>query len=269
LWHDARTDPKLRTLTDFEFRMWFNLLLYSSEQEERGVVSLTDKDEVCLQIGLLYEGGDDGCGDANTDALDSIVKVLVRRRLAVLDDGSLVFPAFVERQYENPSDRPEAVRERKRKQREKERDDNTSHEDVTTCHDKSRTETEEETEEETEKKRSAREEIGGIAMQTTDLPPCLSSALEVTKPVRYSGTCYGYIADAMQRQFGTIPSHADLATLKTAIRDGCIPGCDGSHPQDCALQIAWKLAQKGKTRFATSSLWLKTIREDRMEVRQK
>lgn len=103
-------------------------------------------------------------------------------------------------------------------------------------------------------------------METTDVPACLSTPITVTDPA-YTGTCFGFIVHSMEQRFGTITSHADLATLKTAIVTGCIPGCTGEYAQLCAMQIVGKLNAKGKGSFRTSNLWLKCVREDRMEVR--
>jgi hypothetical protein len=38
MFNEARNDAKLRSLTDAEFRVWFNLLCLASEQDERGVI---------------------------------------------------------------------------------------------------------------------------------------------------------------------------------------------------------------------------------------
>ena len=109
---------------------------------------------------------------------------------------------------------------------------------------------------------------GKVMAGDTSMPPCMLSPLETIDPP-YSGTCIGFIVNSMQDQFGTIPSHSELSQLKAAIHEGCIPGCTGEHPADCALLIAMKLRTKGKTKFATSNLWLRCLREDRMEARQR
>lgn len=101
----------------------------------------------------------------------------------------------------------------------------------------------------------------------TSLPACLQTAIEVVDPP-YKGTCFGYINHRCEQQFGAVLSHSELAELKAAINEGCIPGCKGDHPIDCALVIAEKLATKGATKFKTSRLWLKCVREDRMEARR-
>lgn len=109
--------------------------------------------------------------------------------------------------------------------------------------------------------------LDGKPMTSMDTPACLSAPLTLTEPA-YTGTCIGFIVHAMQEQFGADPTPSEFAELKAAIATGCIPGCDGSHPADCALLIAHKLRTKGKTTFRTSRLWLKCVREDRMEARQ-
>jgi len=101
----------------------------------------------------------------------------------------------------------------------------------------------------------------------TTMPPCMLTPLETINPP-YSGTCIGFIVHGMEQQFGEIPSSAEIQELKSLINEGCIPGCDGSHPIDCALLIYMKLKTKGATRFATSRLWKRCILEDRMEARQ-
>lgn len=101
----------------------------------------------------------------------------------------------------------------------------------------------------------------------TSLPQCLTKPLEVVDPP-YTGTCIGFINQACEQQFGTLLSPSEYAELKAAITAGCINDCTGDHPQFCALHIAEKLRTKGKTAFKTSRLWLKCVREDRMEVRQ-
>lgn len=39
MFHEARNDAKLRSLTAEQFRVWFNLLCYAADQEPRGVIS--------------------------------------------------------------------------------------------------------------------------------------------------------------------------------------------------------------------------------------
>jgi hypothetical protein len=39
LYHEARTDAKLESLPDDEFRVWFRLLCFANEQPARGVIA--------------------------------------------------------------------------------------------------------------------------------------------------------------------------------------------------------------------------------------
>ena len=117
----------------------------------------------------------------------------------------------------------------------------------------------------TEERENARPE--GIPMKTVDLPQCMSESINVTSPIEYKGTNFGFIVRSMEDRFGEIPSNAELATLKAAIVDGCLPGCDGRYGLKCTTNIVWKLNNKAKGTFRTSNLWLKCIREDRYEVK--
>jgi hypothetical protein len=108
---EARTDNKLRTLTDAQHRVWFNLLCYAGEQERRGQIP----------------GGDDffmvaiECANGDEELLRETVDALGRLRiLQFADDGHCMwFVNWEKRQYEKPSDRPEATAERKRRSRER------------------------------------------------------------------------------------------------------------------------------------------------------
>lgn len=119
-----------------------------------------------------------------------------------------------------------------------------------------------------QRERGAREDIpDSKIMSSTAHPPCLDADIEVIDPA-YTGSCWGFIVGQAEEQFGAILSHAERTELAEAVTQGCIHGCTGEHPVECAVHIYDKLKLKGKTRFATSRLWLKCIREDRMEVRQ-
>jgi hypothetical protein len=118
------------------------------------------------------------------------------------------------------------------------------------------------------KGRDAREDIPDEKIvHSAAHPPCLNADIEVIDPA-FTGSCWGFIVGQAEEQFGGILSHAERTELAEAITQGCIHGCTGEHPVECAVHIYDKLKLKGKTRFSTSRLWLKCIREDRMEVRQ-
>ena len=120
LYHEARTDAKLRSLADDEFRVWFNLLCYASEQSKRGEIEgVTGRDTFLLALEVA--NGDE-------PLLIRTLHKLVRLRIIDLpdedDEGPLSFINFAARNYEKPSDSPENTRERKARQRGKERDTN-------------------------------------------------------------------------------------------------------------------------------------------------
>ncbi len=106
LWHEARTDKKLGTLSDAEHRVWFNLLCYASEQNERGVIDNYDPELLALEVA----GGD-------VTLCNATVTRLVALKVLRVDTGRIEFINWQERQYDKPSDQPERVRERVAKHR--------------------------------------------------------------------------------------------------------------------------------------------------------
>ena len=105
LWLEARTDRKLDRLTDAQHRVWFNLLLYAAEQDDRG----TFADDGMLAIEV---------SKGRQKALDATIAVLLELHIIEdLGDGTYAFHAFEERQARKPSDSPEAVAERMRRYR--------------------------------------------------------------------------------------------------------------------------------------------------------
>jgi hypothetical protein len=108
LWVEARTDKKLDRLTDAQHRVWFNLLLYAAEQDERGTFS--DDGSLALEVAK----GRQKALDATIDALRDL-HIIVEAGA-----GRWAFKAFDKRQNRKPSDSTEMARERKRRQRERE-----------------------------------------------------------------------------------------------------------------------------------------------------
>lgn len=107
LFTEARNDSKLDALNDREFRIWFKLLCFAAEGEPRGQVDYLDPEYVAMELRV------------GVDELDSAISRMVRLRLVERSDTRVTFQAFEERQYDKPSARPEAVRERVRKSRTK------------------------------------------------------------------------------------------------------------------------------------------------------
>jgi len=103
---EARTDRKLDTLTDAEFRVWFNLLCLSAEQPERGVIHFQDEEILALEV-----------AKGDVELLRHAMSRLSRLRSVTLGDGCVTFVNFNKRQYDKPSDFPEHTRERQQKSR--------------------------------------------------------------------------------------------------------------------------------------------------------
>jgi len=102
MYYEARNDKKLALLSDAQHRTWFWLLCFAAEQEgHRGVIQgYTDKllaVEVC--------GGD-------VDLLNATLAILDEYRITERNAEGITFIAFRKRQYDKPSDEPEAIAER-------------------------------------------------------------------------------------------------------------------------------------------------------------
>lgn len=110
LYHEARTDKKLNSLTDAQFRVWFNLLCFSGEQPERGRIQFDDLDLLAVEVAN---------GDA--DLLSETIGRLVKLKILETSEGEAAFVNFEKRQYDKPSDTPERVAERVRQHRERQR----------------------------------------------------------------------------------------------------------------------------------------------------
>jgi len=108
LWLEARTDRKLDRLTDAQHRVWFNLLLYAAEQDDRG--TFTNGGMLAIEV-----------SKGRQKALDATIATLLELHIIEdLGDGTYAFHAFEERQTRKigkPSDDPEAVAERMRRYR--------------------------------------------------------------------------------------------------------------------------------------------------------
>lgn len=110
LYHEARTDNKLRYLTDSEHRVWFNLLCFASEQRNgRGTIPALGSHILAMEV-----------SNADESLLEQTVAKLTHYGMLVRnDDGSLTFVGFIDRQYDKPSDKPEETRKRQRERRDK------------------------------------------------------------------------------------------------------------------------------------------------------
>jgi len=106
MYSEARNDAKIRSLTDSQHRIWFNLLCLVNEQDNRGTVSGYDPELLAIEV-----------SNGDIDALNETVQLLERLRIIEVTDEEITFINFRKRNYDNPSDTPEATRERKRQQR--------------------------------------------------------------------------------------------------------------------------------------------------------
>jgi hypothetical protein len=112
--HEARTDAKLRTLADDEFRVWFNLLCYAAEQDNRGRIECADDFLLAIEVA----GGDESL-------MIRVLQKLARLRIICWDGDddepgdTLTFINFHDRNYDKPSDHPDRVAERVRRHRAK------------------------------------------------------------------------------------------------------------------------------------------------------
>lgn len=110
LYTESRNDSKLDALNDREFRIWHKLLCLAAESEERGTVDYIDPEFIAMELRL------------NADELDSAISRMIRLRLVERSESKVIFKSFAARQYDKPSDRPEATKERQRRARQNARD---------------------------------------------------------------------------------------------------------------------------------------------------
>ncbi|HET8909758.1 MAG TPA: hypothetical protein VFN11_22615 [Ktedonobacterales bacterium] len=114
MYSEARTDAKLRALTDAEHRVWFHLLCFAAEQDGDGRGRIIGYDYELLAVELC---------DGDTALLRQTIERLKKLRILSEDENGITFCAFEKRQYDKPSDRPEHVRARVAAYRERQRQD--------------------------------------------------------------------------------------------------------------------------------------------------
>jgi hypothetical protein len=111
---EKRNDKRLARLTDAEFRVWFNLLCYASEQVERGVIAEFD-DEYDEVLDYEVAGGDHGL------LMQTLQRLVILRIIDMdFDSNRIEFISFAEEQQIKPSDSPERIKERVTRYRSKE-----------------------------------------------------------------------------------------------------------------------------------------------------
>jgi hypothetical protein len=111
LYTEARNDAKLRSLTDSQHRVWFDLICFAAEQDdERGRLIGYDRELLAVEVAR---------GDLAL--LSTTIERLVVLRILSIDGDDITFINFDKRQYDKPSDTPERVTERVRRHRESKR----------------------------------------------------------------------------------------------------------------------------------------------------
>ena len=104
LYSEARNDAKLRMLTDSQHRVWFNLLCFAGEQDDgRGVIHGYEESLLAVEV---------ASGDC--ELLVATLERLRQLRIVVVEGETITFINFSKRQYDKPSDQPEATAQRKR-----------------------------------------------------------------------------------------------------------------------------------------------------------
>lgn len=115
LHHDARQNARLAAIgkNQCAFGVWFNMLVFASEQERRGLIPAMPERRLAIEVA----GGDI---DLMRSTLADLVEIgLIQAR----DGGEIFFPGFERRNRckpRKPSDAPQAWAARKEKQRARE-----------------------------------------------------------------------------------------------------------------------------------------------------
>jgi len=110
LYSEARNDRKLASFTDAEFRVWFNLLCMAGESRQRGTVAYDDLDLLALET-----------ANGDVELLAATLAKMTRLKMVSGDGQTITFLHWDDRQYDKPSDAPDATRERKQRSRDKAR----------------------------------------------------------------------------------------------------------------------------------------------------
>jgi len=130
MYSEARNDRKLASLSDAQFRVWFNLLCLASESKHRGLVTYDDAELLAFEV-----------ANENAELLNDTLAKLQKLRIIEhgspddSDDFTIRFVHWESRQYDKPSATPERVNERVTKHRETKRNADVTHmkRDVTPC----------------------------------------------------------------------------------------------------------------------------------------
>jgi hypothetical protein len=126
LWHEVRTDAKLRALTGDQHRVWLHLLIFASEQlNNRGAITGFDDELLAVEV-----------ADGDVALLTATIERLIKFRILAQEQNGYRFTNFNKRQADNrkPSDQPDETRRRQQESRAKRRDDDGENDGENTSH---------------------------------------------------------------------------------------------------------------------------------------
>jgi hypothetical protein len=109
---EIKDDPKMLELDDHQFRLWISILSMAGEADERGIIPAYRPRGLAAALHTTVESMD------SAFALFSELGMVERR-----EDGSLLVSNFMDRQYDNLSDHPEKVAERKARYKERQQNE--------------------------------------------------------------------------------------------------------------------------------------------------
>lgn len=198
MYNESRNDRKLDTLADDEFRVWHKLLCCASEGKDRGSIEAEDRELLAIEVAR----GDE-------DLLGRTLARLAKLKIIRDDGDSILFINFLKRNYDKPSDTPQATAERQRRHREKGRDEGvteTVSRDVTPGHAQEEIRREEKRVEETRGERGvtppAPTRLPTPAPKRADARPALPSAEQLVDDLREWADAKGVrdiLADEVER----------------------------------------------------------------------
>jgi hypothetical protein len=190
---EARCDPKLELLSDAQFRVWFRLLCFANDQPERGTIAFRSMKLLAVQVSK----GDEAL-------LAEVLALLVELNIIDVDDEDelVAFVHWTERQYDKPSDAPQATRERKARQRDKSdppptdpltstpsRDVTPMSRDVTRCHGQE------------EKREEEKEETTNARASASLVPDVSTSSSSLSEQLQRELNIYTHAVDAIVAEY--------------------------------------------------------------------
>lgn len=104
MYHDARLDLKLQSLSDAQHRVWFNLLCYASEQGTRGTIAAKSLTVLAIEVAR---------GD--TDLLEDTLATLETLDIVQRKNNKVIITHWKERQFASDSSTPRVKKHRQKK----------------------------------------------------------------------------------------------------------------------------------------------------------